>query len=368
MDLSNKIIGGITIVALGGFSVFGGCSLISINLNNSKTVEETEHVNPQPTSVTTIKPEEPSEQPNNENQPTVQPLPVTNNVIKGSISNTHQKQEYSYTTTNAGKYRFDLNINDVNSNYKVTIFDSKNEKIGQCYSYNDGFTVTLEATSNYVICVEQSKKFCEYEILIGTPMSTQSINGSSFGGAITYIDQQNYYAFTSTTKGRYRFDFNINDVNTNYKFNIYDDKNDRIGYGYSYNNGVTVELNENSNYTIKVEQNKGFPEYNINIGIPKPINDMMYSSVSGNITYIDQEDFFTYAPQSSGTYIVNLDIDDVNTNYKITIYDNKNSKVESGYSYNKTMKVSLEAGQIYKICISQNKGTCAYNVDISYSE
>ena len=97
-----------------------------------------------------------------------------------------------------------------------------------------------------------------------------TINGNSFSKKLSYEDENYTVKFITPTDGTYRFDYEINDVNCDYKVVLMDSKKEIIfDSEYSvYGNGNTCILIKNEKYTLTVEQLEGFPIATIKIGVP----------------------------------------------------------------------------------------------------
>lgn len=97
-----------------------------------------------------------------------------------------------------------------------------------------------------------------------------TITGNSFSKELSYNDESYTVNFNAPTNGTYRFDYEISDVNCNYKVVLKDSKNEIIFHSeYStYGNGDTCTLTKNEKYKLTVEQLDGFPIATIKIGVP----------------------------------------------------------------------------------------------------
>lgn len=106
------------------------------------------------------------------------------------------------------------------------------------------------------------------------PMETSieelKIKGNSFSKKLSYTDEKYTIRFNAPKNGTYRFDYEINDVNCNYKVILMNSKKEIIfDSEYSvYENGNTCTLIENEKYTLIIEQSEGFPLATIKIGVP----------------------------------------------------------------------------------------------------
>ena len=288
--------------------------------------------------------------------------------LNGSFQAENQILSYKYTAPVSGKYRFDFDINDVNYGYTFTIKDKKNEELGQG-SYNDeGISVELTGGESYTIVLEQESGLPEFEIAIGVPNPKQIISSSTFNGSIRYTDQIDYYEYTAPISGKYRFDFKINDVNCRYRFNLYDHKKEELNRSYSSDKGATVDLTANEKYSIAISQADKTADYSINIGVPLQIGTVTSNNINGSITYIDQENKYTYTPNKSGKYVFEMKNDNVENTYILKVYSSIKEELGKSNSYYKQSTVNLEAGEEYTICVQEDNGLCNYNINIYMEE
>lgn len=296
---------------------------------------------------------------------------VTGTSVSGSLSTEDQVVKYDFTAPKDGRYRFDLGISDTKANYDVSIKDSKNIKVvsGSYYGSDHGFSANLEAGKTYEISVSQDYLMCDYTISIGIPNDIKTVTGESFSGSIKYIDQEDFYNYTAPKAGLYRFDFDTTDVKANYKVKITDTKNTSIGSASysSSSHGLTVRLNANETYKIKVEQDYLTCDYSINIGVPTDTQAINGNKITGTIRYEDQENTYTYVAPRTGLYHFDFDTSDVSANYSFKIVNSKNAKVcSTNYSASKLngSTVTLEEGMTYTIIVGYDFKTCDYEVSI----
>ena len=69
-----------------------------------------------------------------------------------------------------------------------------------------------------------------------------NIEGKSIKGEISYIGQEKEYIYSAQRSGIYRFDFDIDDVNNDYVFQVYDSKNNELLYKNFSDKGGTIDL------------------------------------------------------------------------------------------------------------------------------
>jgi len=97
---------------------------------------------------------------------------INGNSFSGRLEYTDQEKIYTFTATNTGKYRFDLDINDVRGNYKFVLYNSKHEELIYASYTSKGKTVELVSGENYKIVISTYPGYefpVEYTINIGTP-------------------------------------------------------------------------------------------------------------------------------------------------------------------------------------------------------
>lgn len=175
-----------------------------------------------------------------------------------------QENIYKFVAPRDGIYRFDIIPEYITFKYKVIITSpDKSEK----YEYlegNDGITITLEANKCYSISIIQMNEFAEYDINIGVPDGIKTAPKKRITGTLEYIDNVDTYTLTVSSSGKYKFDFDISDVNKCYKFQILDKKNKVIFSDWSITQKTHfIELEKNMTYELRVIQQNGLCNYQI---------------------------------------------------------------------------------------------------------
>lgn len=289
---------------------------------------------------------------------------ITDNIITDKLTYRDQENEYVYIAPVSGIYRFDFDINDVNLNYRLYIYDSKSEELlSRSYSDNGG-TIELEKGETYLLKVEQAEGLAEYKISIGVPEEVKEVTDSKIEGQLKFTDQRDVYNYKAPRTGIYRFDFDIDDVSLRYKYTIYDEKKEEIAYAFSSDEGKTVELEKGKTYQIFVEEAEGAAQYTITINVPKSIVTTSGSTINGNINYIDQQNVYNYSVSKTKEYDVDFEIDNVDNSYYVTICDEKNEEVFNAYSSSDTRSVILKKNKKYKIYVTYVNGFVKYKIKI----
>mgnify|MGYP002507967206 CR=1 FL=1 len=181
-------------------------------------------------------------------------------------------------------------------------------------------------------------------------------------GVLSYPNADREYSFIAPVDGRYHFDLDNKNKSSNYSVTIlnYTENFEIETKEYnSYDNGITCTLNQGCDYSVLVKQISDCPEYVINIGIPEEKQTINGNSFDADLNYQDKINYYEYTPIVSGIYRFDFDIDSINNDYEIRIYDEKDKLIKSSqYSdYDKGITCALEKGETYLISAEQKKGT-----------
>lgn len=91
-----------------------------------------------------------------------------------------------------------------------------------------------------------------------SPKNDQTvISGNSFSGYITADKQEDYYTYTPGISGIYRFDFDSDNADVNYKFYVLLPNGEQVASSNYSSGGKTVELQAGQTYSIVVKQYTG---------------------------------------------------------------------------------------------------------------
>lgn len=204
------------------------------------------------------------------------------------------------------------------------------------------------------------------------------ITGDTISGSIKDEDDEFYYTFTPTVSGIHRFDFDISNVNADYRFRLVTSKQATKGpYYYSSKNmsrkdhGISIELNAGETYTIIIDYYDLPCDYVVKIGKPEAVKTISSSTISGTIRFTDEVDEYKYTATKTGRYRFAFDISDTNADYGFELITSKQS-TRGPYYYsskgqlarNHGVSIDLTAGETYTIRIFQEDKTCDYTVKI----
>ena len=230
-------------------------AVVSFRNSPNTTLVEQEDIakeSAKPTSTSTIQPVDSEDDGESEKKlNTKETMSFTGNKISGIMDGEDSREE-QYMATQTGIYRFDFDIDDVNKGYCFYILDSKQEEVQRGYSSDSGINAYMESGMEYTLVVEHSEQEeeVEYCISIHSPDGIENIEGKSIKGEISYIGQEKEYIYSAQRSGIYRFDFDIDDVNNDYVFQVYDSKNNELLYKNFSDKGGTIELTKGDIYKV----------------------------------------------------------------------------------------------------------------------
>lgn len=291
--------------------------------------------------------------------------------FKGNITSDNQEDSYELLASSSGNYRFEIIDNNARASYKIIITDrSGNSLRNRVISSGDGVTVELESGNTYNISLKQNSEYASYTLKVYMPNEKTTIDQStkSVNGTIYFEDQIDSYAYVPPVSGLYRFDIEDDVHGTSYKLIITDERGENLrNRVLSHGDGVNVELTAGEKYMIEMQQNSGVANYTLKIGVPKAPQSISGNSFSGNITFENQEDTFTYTAPATGKYLFILTDNSSYNSYKFKVLDERGESLRSRViSASDEVKVDLDAGSKYTIVIVQNSGFGNYSVSMSY--
>lgn len=189
--------------------------------------------------------------------------------VSDSTQFTDQRNIYSYTTTEAGTYRFDFT--DVPNNIQFTeyIYNANMEQLAKEYDMtNDrGITIDLEAETTYYIVVEQEDDVGSYALNIGAQKPhVEILDYLSVSDSTQYTDQKNHYTFIPDTTSTYQilFECSENVQFTIYLYNSYMEQLEKQ-YDVGNNRDVVFDMDAGKQYYIVVEQEDYCGSYEFSI-------------------------------------------------------------------------------------------------------
>ena len=179
-----------------------------------------------------------------------------------------QVNNYSFTTTVEGKYRFEVISDDQGIMPLFFVYDDT----GNCVAYGfdlpagGGFSVWLEADSVYTFSVVENGMTGLYQFIVIAPLETLDISEYSVvNNSLFYTEQYHTYEFTASESREYCFGL----ANTYGGFSVDAEIVDESGFslacelGMTEGDSITVSLLEGETYTITVAWSGGVSGYSL---------------------------------------------------------------------------------------------------------
>jgi len=214
------------------------------------------------------------------------------------------------------------------------------------------------------------------EPLVAQP-EVKTVTGDSFSGALNTTEQTDYYSYTAPRTGVYFFALDINDVNKDYQFSIYNSKKGRVvqikrsgARNGSYQRGTCVSLTEGETYEIRVGEAWSACSYTVAIMQPNAPGQLSGEVSRGTFRFPEQKDIYTFAPAESGTYEFYFGDTKSDGDYTITIREGESrrlisTRVKALQINDWTIELPLTAGQVYTVELEQLVQMREYSVRVS---
>ena len=188
--------------------------------------------------------------------------------ISDSIQYTGQSNNYTFSASVNGTYRFEFLDVPNGTDLRLKIYNSGWEEIKSDYNLDngDGLTVPLSAGKMYYIQVQQYNNTGSYTLNIGTKKPITDISASKIvSDSIQYTDQENDYLFSPVADGKYRFEFASVPNGTKLRLKIYNDGMEELksDYNLDNNDGLTILLSSSEKYYIRVAYYNGYGNYSL---------------------------------------------------------------------------------------------------------
>ena len=190
--------------------------------------------------------------------------------VSDSIQYTDQQNDYSFSPSLSGRYRFEFSNVPDGTDLWLIVYNSGWERIEQSSNLDngDGISLSLDAGNLYYIRVEQYNKIGTYTLNIGMKKPVVDISAfTTVSDSIQYTDQQNDYSFSPSLSGRYRFEFSNVPDGTDLWLIVYNSGWERIDQNSNLDNGdgISVSLDAGNLYYIQVEQYNNYDSYALNV-------------------------------------------------------------------------------------------------------
>ena len=291
----------------------------------------------------------------------------------GSLTYTGQVNQYTFTPTVSGRYRFDLGGMKAGATASLTILDHLGEKLWDGKNlHNGGATLEyLTKDSTYTIQVGQYTDTCNYTLTIGCQKpAVNATNYNVIHDSIEFTHQANAYGFIAPRIGTYSFSLSGMQADARVSLIVLNDLGEKIWSGNSLRNATaTVEgLKEGKVYTIRVEQYTDFSDYTLHIGLQKtPFYASDLTKINDSIEYQGQVNTYAIVASRNGSHTFTLSGIHADARVHLIVYDSLGEKLwDSTNVRNVSATVNnLKAGSTYVIQVIYYTDTCNYSLTIN---
>ncbi len=192
--------------------------------------------------------------------------------ISESIQYTDQRNVYTMTIPETGRYRFDISGMQSGMRVDLYIFDSLGETVGYQTYCKNGYGVTikdLKAGKVYEVQVRYNDGFGDYTLSIGKQKPVVDVSSDVvISDSIEHIDQRNVYKFVADKSGTHTF--TISGLKDRgfvelYAFNKLDETVAYDSYCYNGESITLKNLKPGDEYEIQVRYNSGLSSYTLTI-------------------------------------------------------------------------------------------------------
>ena len=292
--------------------------------------------------------------------------------ISDKITAEKETKKYEFTTGEAGTYR--LEFSDVPQNvwFKLYLYNASMEQLSYESGDNgDGITADLEAGTKYYFVVEQGYNTGSYTLNIGPQKPTIDISTyTSVDDSIQFTNQRNIYFFTSTEAGTYRFELSDVPQNIWFKLYLYNASMEQLSYESGDNgDGITADLDANTDYYFVVEQGYNTGSYTLNIGSQRPAIDIStYTSVDDSTQFTNQRNIYSFTSSVAGSYRFELSNISQDAWFKFYLYNSSMEQLEYGSGDNGDgITADLDANKKYYFVVEQGGNIGSYTLNYGLS-
>lgn len=273
-----------------------------------------------------------------------------------------------------GRYRFQINGIQVDTDPGMRIFDSHGEMLEYCYTYGNGDGITLKGMNEgeeyriEILGYGTSSGASDYVLSIFYQKPTIDISTCTYvNDSIEFIDQRNVYKFTPTTSGTYRFEIINKMANSKISLMVFDEYGERLEYIDAGNNGdgISVYLEKDKTYDVQARQASGTSSYTLNIGHKKPILDITeYDQLTDSIQFEDQRNSYHFTATEDCTYVFTVSEIKSGNSVHMVAYNRWDELIDEKYSCTNgdSISVEMKAGETYRILVRQYDGLPTYTL------
>lgn len=187
----------------------------------------------------------------------------------------------------------------------------------------------------------------------------------SFAGSLDFDGASNIYSYTAPRDGRYGFEIlNIN-ASDSVHLVIYSSTSDVLLDNWSGTGYVNMKANET--YEIQVRQDRGYPEYTLNLYVQKPTVELSNTTtVYDQVSFKDQKNIYSFTAPVTGRYHFELTDYNSGTGFRMLMWDKYENNIMDSWSESAT--VNLDAGETYEFQIRQDEKIGSYVLNIGFQK
>lgn len=205
-------------------------------------------------------------------KPTVDASELTQ--ITDSIEYTDQRNVYSFSPSEDGRYRFEIEGLRSGCAVELYLFNSLGETLSSDTYCTNGEEITLkslDSNETYEIQVRQSSGLSSYSLIIGIQKPSTDIKSNVVvNDSVEYTDQRNVYAFTADKSGTHTF--TISGLSSGYAVELYafNELGETITSDTYCTNGKNITLKNlkpGDTYEIQIRQFSGVSGYQLTVEV-----------------------------------------------------------------------------------------------------
>ncbi len=203
-------------------------------------------------------------------KPTVDASELTQ--IIDSIEYTNQRNVYSFSPSEDGRYRFEIEGLRSGCAVELYLFNSLGETLSSdTYCINgEGITLkSLDSNETYEIQVRQSSGLSSYSLNIGVQKPGTEIKSNVVvNDSVEYTDQRNVYAFTADKSGTHTFTISGLSSGCAVELYAFNELGEIITSDTYCTNGESITLKNlkpGDTYEIQVRQSSGVSGYQLKV-------------------------------------------------------------------------------------------------------
>lgn len=282
--------------------------------------------------------------------------------FSGYISENSQANEYTFTTPRSGRYNFAIEDMMATASARMRVYDSKDNRVID--TYDDSAYADLSGNTTYRIVISHSNGESSYNLVIGQQKKTIDIsNSSTIYDQVSYVNQKNIYTFTPQISGRYRFDITEANANLDFRFMMWNDKEENLVN--TYEDGLYQVLEAGQTYEIQIRQSEGLGSYCLRVGHQKASTEITGVTVlNDSIEYTDQKNVYFLTAPVSGRYRLEITETNANNAYRLMAWDHLENNILN--TYESGAYLDLKQGETYEIQVRHDEGFDKYTLNIGY--